>query len=483
MNLPLPTLLLQIRFADVVDVAVISILVYVLLMWLRKQATRTVVLAIVLLTALYAAAHFFRMYLTSWIFQTGLTAILVALVLIFQEDIRRLFERFAAMDLTPGRRRNAAASNSVDELVQSVFAMAREHVGALIVLRGKEPLDRHMRGGITLEGRISMPLICTIFFPKTPGHDGALIIDGDRVDRFKVQLPLSANPSLLRNRGTRHAAALGLSERSDALVIVVSEERGTVSIAEKGIIEAVDAVSALKDRVTEFYSRKSPSSAPNAGASPLRRNLGARLLAVGIAVTLWILFASSVGRVSRTYTMPIEFRNLPAQWVIDNTRQTEAHVVLAGSERAFDFDASTLALPLDVSQLHEGAQEVPVDARGIALPKGVVVSRVTPRTVHVEAHQMVEQDVAVKADVRGRIPDGLELGEVRVAPPSVKLLMRPSIRQSVSVVRTEPLGLDNLRQTTTVRAKLALPDSTQLAPHEAENVRVTIEVRDKSRRR
>ena len=96
---------------------------------------------------------------------------------------------------------------------------------------------------------------------------------------------------------------------------------------------------------------------------------------------------------------------------------------------------------------------------------------------------MVEQDVAVKADVRGRIPDGLELGEVRVAPPSVKLLMRPSIRQSVSVVRTEPLGLDNLRQTTTVRAKLALPDSTQLAPHEAENVRVTIEVRDKSRRR
>src|SRR5699024_10925097 len=125
---------------------------------------------------------------------------------------------------------------------------------ALIVLKGKEEWDRHITGGVELQGQVSLPLLFSIFDPKTAGHDGALLIENGLITKFGTHLPLSTHLHKISRGATRHAAALGLSERCDALVIVVSEERGVISVARQGQLIELDASSDLKSHLTEFWA-------------------------------------------------------------------------------------------------------------------------------------------------------------------------------------------------------------------------------------
>jgi DNA integrity scanning protein DisA with diadenylate cyclase activity len=161
-------------------------------------------------------------------------------------------------------------------------------VGALIVITGNFRLEGIIEGGWPLNGQISMPLILSIFDPSSPGHDGAIVIEGDVVKKFGVHLPLAENFQAFGNLGTRHRAALGLAQKSDAMVIVVSEERGTISLAYKGNIKVVENISELQKQIEKFVKEKFPSK-----TIPLKnifiRNLKEKVLSIVIALILWIL--------------------------------------------------------------------------------------------------------------------------------------------------------------------------------------------------
>jgi len=221
------------RIQDFFDIIIISSLIYVNLIWFKHTTSRFVFVGMSLLGGIYIGARLFHLYLTTLVLQSFFTVLIIAVVVIFQEDIRRFFERLATLrSLGRNHRKDYSAnSDTVSAIVESVAEFASKRTGALIVIRGNDPLDRQLTGGYRLDGIVTKPLLMSVFDPHSQGHDGAVIIANSRIEKFGCHLPLSTSTEKLGDFGLRHTAALGLSERSDALCIVISEERGTISVA------------------------------------------------------------------------------------------------------------------------------------------------------------------------------------------------------------------------------------------------------------
>lgn len=372
------------RWADLLDIGVIAFCLYFFLMWLLQRSSRSVLVVILLVCSVYALARWLDMYLTLSLFQVGFTVILVVLVLIFQDDLRRGFERIAAWRLLSGRS-GLPSETATNTLVEAVADLAEKRIGALIVLPGEEPLERHVRGGVRVDGRISLPLVLSIFHPGSPGHDGAMLLEGNRIVQLGVHLPLSNNLAEVGPGSTRHTAALGLSERCDALVVVVSEERGTISVAEHGHLEILESAAALHARI-DHHSRSLAPTVEKLRWRDWVRNPEIKSFSFVLACLLWLAFAYHVDTVQRPYeNVPVEFRNVPANREVVNFSPTAVLVIVSGSERDVNqFDRKSLAVSIDLAGLPPGTQRLPITARSINLPPGLTVSRIDPPEVWVE---------------------------------------------------------------------------------------------------
>ena len=232
--------LTDIGLTGCIDIAIVTLVIYAFLVALKRtRRSGLIFVGIIILGIIYVAAWKLNLVLTITLLQGFFTVFLVALVVIFQEDLRYFFERVGLWwreRSLPTYKRHAQRlpRRAVEVLARTLGDLARARIGALVVVRGHDMIARHLEGGEVVEGRLSEPLLKSIFDPHSLGHDGAVVIEGDRIERLGAHLPLSKNLDKLPRSGTRHAAALGLSECSDALCLVVSEERGTISIARRG---------------------------------------------------------------------------------------------------------------------------------------------------------------------------------------------------------------------------------------------------------
>jgi uncharacterized protein (TIGR00159 family) len=371
-----------IRLADVLDIGVIALLLYCTLSWLRQRASKSLVISVALVVGVFLSARWLDMYLTTMLFQAGFMAVLVTLIVVFQQDIRRAFERLAASGWFGHQPQASVADEAIATLVESVLLLAEQRTGALLVFEGREPLDRHIRGGIPVDGCLSLPLLCSIFHPQSPGHDGAMLIQGERIERMGVHLPLSNNLAEVGSGGTRHAAALGLAERCDAMIVVISEERGTISIAEQGELREIKPAE-LTSHLERYYEACSAPSQETPWQLGLKHNIGLKLTALLMACGLWLLFAYRVETIQRTFVVPIEYRNLPENWVIDEPRQARAELTLSGSERALDMlDASSLAVSFELSHVRsETPYSLDTELSLKGVPAQLSVNQIQPREV------------------------------------------------------------------------------------------------------
>src|SRR5262245_57938807 len=239
----------DVGLGDAVDVLVVAGLCWLALRYLRQTRARPALVGLAMLGGVYLVARWLALELTAALFQAFFAVLVLVMVVVFQDDLRRFFEQVGAL----GKRRShdERAHDSLDLIARVVSRLSASRTGALIAIARREPLDRHLEGGIQLGGRLSEPLLLSLFDTSSPGHDGAVVMRGNTVERFAAHLPLSADHEQLRGYGTRHAAALGLAERCDAACIVVSEERGSVSVARDGRLRQLarpeDLVSALRD--------------------------------------------------------------------------------------------------------------------------------------------------------------------------------------------------------------------------------------------
>src|SRR5687767_935239 len=199
-------MLAPLRVADVLDILIVSLLVYTLVAFLRRTRARFVAVGLGILAGLSVIARALDMQLTAAILGAFFAIVVVIVVVIFQDELRQLFEGVALWGLR--RRRPPAGDDPTSVLVAFLADCARERIGALVVVPGRQLLGRYLQGGIELEGKLSLPLLRSLFDPHSPGHDGALVVEGDRVTRFAAHLPLSRDFEQLRGLGTRHGAAL-----------------------------------------------------------------------------------------------------------------------------------------------------------------------------------------------------------------------------------------------------------------------------------
>ena len=379
----------HIRVVDVLDILLMSAIVYWGLIWSKETASRRILIGVTVVLVIYFLSRAFDMVLVSLVLQTGFAVLIIILVVIFQEDLRRMFERIAGVRWLGGfRQTSPQLPFDVDALVEATFTLAGSKTGALIVLEGSEPLDRHIDGGVALGGHLSQPLLFSIFDSSSPGHDGAVVINRGRIEKFATHLPISKNHHVIDGRGTRHSAALGLAECSDALAIVVSEERGSVSVAKTEKLLPVDSPSALKQHIESFLINRFPIEQTGGMKQLVYRNGWLKLLAIALTIGAWFVLAYNPQTIRRTYVVPIEYRSLPANREMYDQAPTEARVTLSGLDRNFRFlEPGSLKISIDLSETFVGSNAIGITDRQIRLPLNLSLERIDPRVVRIEMRQ------------------------------------------------------------------------------------------------
>lgn len=234
---------------DVLDILIVSILIYEALKLIR--GTRAVQMAIgsVLVLILFSFSNLFPLQTVNWLIRSALLYVGFAVIVLFQSDIRR---GLANLGRAPGLRslgRSERMADTIEEVVTAADLLAKDKKGALIVIEREIGLRNYVESGIPLDAAVSYDLLTTIFEPTTRLHDGAVIIQDDCIAAAACFLPLTVNPKLDKDLGTRHRAAIGLTEECDAVAVVVSEERGEMSLATNGSLERRLSADALRQRL------------------------------------------------------------------------------------------------------------------------------------------------------------------------------------------------------------------------------------------
>jgi len=246
---------LEFRWLDAADILIVSVAVYYLLVWLQGTRAMQLIRGVLVLVLVYASGKLLGLHTINWLFDKFVTVILVLLIIIFQPELRRALERIGRgrllfrLGLVPEPR----GGWFVKRLIKAVDSLSELKTGALIVLERNTGLSEFLESGINIDADISAELILSIFSPKTPLHDGAVIIQGDRLAAAGCLLPLSETRLIDKRLGTRHRAAIGLTEQTDAFVMVVSERSGTISVAENGYLTRGVTRDMLEEKLLGLY--------------------------------------------------------------------------------------------------------------------------------------------------------------------------------------------------------------------------------------
>jgi len=224
-----------VSLTSILDILIVAFVFYRLALLIRGTRATALIKGLAVLVVATTVSSWLHLYTVNWLLKEAMTALVVALPVVFQPELRRALEKlgqggfFGGVAATPEQR-------VVEELVRATGRLSRQHWGALIVLERSTGLEEYLEKGVRLDAQISAELLVNLFYPGSPLHDGAVLIRGGRVAAAACFLPLTGSDALSAEYGTRHRAALGISEQSDAVAVVVSEETGGISLARDGVL-------------------------------------------------------------------------------------------------------------------------------------------------------------------------------------------------------------------------------------------------------
>lgn len=246
----------NIRMRDVVDIIIVAIIFYRLFTLIKETRAEQLIKGIIFLLVLTKVSEWLELFTINWILSNAMTLGAIAILVVFQPELRRGLEylgRSSLFNKSLIEIRGESLSEIVEEIVEAVASLSRQKIGALIVIENQTGLNEVADTGTEIDGYVSSDLLINIFIPNTPLHDGAVIIKEDKIKAAACFLPLTENNTLSRELGTRHRAALGISEKSDSLSIVVSEETGGISTAQNGSISRYLDIQTLRQILTDMY--------------------------------------------------------------------------------------------------------------------------------------------------------------------------------------------------------------------------------------
>jgi DNA integrity scanning protein DisA with diadenylate cyclase activity len=320
--------------------------------------------------------------ITSWVLDGAAIIAIVLLVVVFQSELRRGMMRLERI-LRVGSRPAALAAHPHGAIGQAAFSLAKARVGALVVIVRRDSIAELISGGLALGAETSAELLEAIFQKTSPLHDGAAIVEGERVTLANAVLPLTQREDVPSAYGTRHRAAMGLAERCDALVTAVSEERGEVTLLEGRRIRPMQNARELVRALEELQTRARASWGDRMRQAFLS-NLGFKAAALGLAGLIWGMSFVVAGTTVRTVSVPVEFSDVPPGMEITEQSAPWLEVQLRGNTWLMDsVGLSKMVARLSLRDAREGIHILSISPDALDLPPGIVMERVTPRRLSV----------------------------------------------------------------------------------------------------
>lgn len=385
----------NIRFQDVLDIVFLTIVAYYLYVWFRGTKAFKALAGLLALGIIYAAARAWGLFLTTWMFEILWQVLILLLIILFQAEIRQVLERVDPLRKI-GLRRHSKAAEWIEGFTQAVFSLARRKIGGLAIIERLDKVDEFITAGTPLEGDPTPELLFTVFQRESLLHDGAVLIRQGKVIAAACYLPLSSDEELPKHWGTRHRAALGLSQRCDAMVVVISEERGEVSLARGEELLTVENQEKLAEIVHEAITLPVPEgkrwweTARLLLVSRWRLKLGT----LAIVSLAWLMLAGQQD-FEVTITVPVEFKNLPEYMEIVDPLKPSVKITARGLRKdASTLNARNVQVELDVSSAKLGRKTYRVSPNQALLPgERIDVVRIEP-TEFVLEFKRREQETA-----------------------------------------------------------------------------------------
>lgn len=374
---------------DVIDITLMACLIYQAYISFRGTRAARIGVGLAVVGALYFLAHAAGLLLTSWVLSGVWAAVFVLVIIVFQAEIRQVLEQVQpALPSFALFRRGRQLQSEVEILrtiADTCFTLATKRRGALLVFERRDQLEPLLRSaGVIVDARVSSQLLENLFMPPSPLHDGALYLRGDRIFRAGCVLPLSETPSLPHFYGTRHRAAVGITERSDALAVVISEERAAISVVEQGHMVTLPDIQGL---YTWLLTRLVDSGQSHRFMWPSFRlftyNWRVKLASLAVVLLLWVaLIGPQNAEVG--FTIPVIYDNIPASLDLMGSRTQEVYLRVRGPRELINFlDPRRLRATLNLKEAQEGTMRYSLSAQDVDIPLGVEVARVDPATVTV----------------------------------------------------------------------------------------------------
>ena len=447
----------MIGWQAIIDIVLIAAGLFFLYRTLVHLGTWRIVAGILVAMLIYLIANVLNLKGLEWIFGNLSHVAVIALIIIFQPELRKIFERAASMRRSKIRDAGGELSRLI---VDSLINLAAQRRGAIVVFPGKEPIQEWLSGGFKLDARPSGPLIMSIFDPNSPGHDGALVVESGKFTRFGVRLPVSQSSKLPEELGTRHHAAMGLAEKTDALAMVVSEERGKISIFDRGKFRPVENPEKLEGIIISHWKHTAsyPLGMP---VGKTRRQVFFQMFAsLALAVLFWstLIIAQGEG-LEKVITIPVEYTATPANLLLTGDKNKEIRIHLAGSKSDLaSINPAQMSAKIDLSKASAGKQTFVITKENMRLPRGVQLLDVVPAGIELTLAEIVEQEVTIKPQLVGKLPGKLKIRAIEVRPEKVKVLSPVTEGKAKAVsVLTTPIYLQSIYDDTTLYCKIIAP--------------------------
>ncbi len=372
-------------FKDIIDVLIFGILIYIFIKLLQETQSWPIMIGIFSLAILYGLALIFDLPLTHLVLQSFFGVSLILIAVIFQRELRRFFLFFGIFNFA--KNFIPPKENIINALVRAIFMLKNRRTGALFVFIGRESLDRHFEGGCSLNGELTEPLILSIFDESSPGHDGAMIIENNKIKRFATHLPLAEkNIERIRDFGLRHRAALGLTERSDAMVIIVSQEKQIVEISERGNLYKINNEKDLENKLINFYQNRFPKRNFIHIGQWLLKNLTILLASLAISLLIWLISYNQFIMIQKNISTTPDFKNLPDAYIMQNFTPQIINLTLKGrSSDLKSTDSEDTKIFIDLKNIQkEGWQNFQIESSNIKIPFNLSLIKIDPEKIKIQ---------------------------------------------------------------------------------------------------
>ncbi len=464
--------ILSIRWQDIIDIGINTYLLFRVYMVLRGTATVRSLMAIAMLWLVKKAAESAGLLLTGWVIEavTALAALIV--IVVFRNEIKRVFQlpRGFLFWGSPGPV-NKPPENLI---AKAVFDMARKKCGAILVFQGREDISTAIKNELVIDARISREVLESVFWKLNPLHDGAAIISGSVIKAVRAVLPLTARTDLPSGYGTRHRAGIGITEISDALSVVVSEETGAVTAISYSEINHIENEEQLEKKIKEHFG---PGHNTPEKARERLKIAGAAMMSFIFVFTAW--FAVTRGKNTLiSIQAPIEFINRPAETEIAESNQDTATVQVAGSEiLVSSIKDGQIRVQIDLSKVHPGLNIFELDDSQITVPAGIKLKKISPPKMEIMIDKSATKRIPVQVDWSGKISEGIRISSARPKPDTILVKGRSKLIEGIETVYTDKIPVGGIKSSGSVKIPILLePRSLSVAPGENEIIEVTYTV-------